>query len=103
MVEFITKGYEPRKKTETQVESSSQQIAVLSGQRRAGHQVWRICRSFSIVLFSLIYLAHRKKDKKGEELLNAKGRDMPFLKLAMSKMSSIIPAVIVNFAFLKPR
>ena len=41
--------------------------------------------------------------KKGEELLNAKGRDMPFLKLAMSKMSSIISAVIVNFAFLKPR
>ena len=37
MVEFITKGYEPRKKTETQVESSSQQIAVLSGQRRASH------------------------------------------------------------------
>ena len=37
----------------------------------------------------------------GEELLNAKGRDMPFLKPAKSKLSSIISAVIVNFAFLK--
>ena len=31
MVEFITKVYEPRKKTETQVENNSQQIAVLVG------------------------------------------------------------------------
>ena len=37
MVEFITKGYEPRKKTKTQLENNSRQIAVLSGQRRAGH------------------------------------------------------------------
>ena len=44
---------------------------------------------------------HQKKEKKGEELLDAKGMSMAmrFLKLAMSKISSIISAVIVNFAF----
>ena len=37
-------------------------------------------------LFYILYLVHQKKEKKGEELLDAKGREMPFLKLAMSKM-----------------
>ena len=37
-------------------------------------------------LFYILYLVHQKKKKKGEELSDAKGREMPFLKLAMSKM-----------------
>ena len=38
MVEFITKGYEPRNKTETQVENNSRQTAMLSGQMRASQK-----------------------------------------------------------------
>ena len=37
MVEFTTKGFELRTKTETEVGKNSRQIAVLNGQRRAGH------------------------------------------------------------------
>ena len=47
-------------------------------------------------LFYILYLVHQKKEKKGEELLDAKGRDMRVLKLAMSKMSSIISVMGMN-------
>ena len=39
---------------------------------------------------------HQKKEKKDEELFDAKGRDMRFLKLAMSKMSNIISVMGMN-------
>ena len=93
MVEFITKGYEPRRKTKTQVENNSRQTAVLGGQTRAC-QKNKTCQSSSTVLYSLSGAS--KEGEKGEELLDAKGRDMPFLKLAMSKMSSIISVMGMN-------
>ena len=56
MVEFITKGYEPRKETETQVENNSRQIAVLSGGLVIKFGEFAGVSAF--FLYSLIYLAH---------------------------------------------
>ena len=95
MVEFIARGYEPRKKTEKQQPANC----------RVGwpNKGWSKEKKLARVpaLFYILYLVHQKKEKKGEELLDAKGMSMAmrFLKLAMSKISSIISAVIVNFAF----
>lgn len=74
MVEFVANSLERKKK---QLGNNSHRIVVLRGQRRAS-QVWRICPTFNIVSYSFIYLARRKRGKKGEELLNAKGRKMFF-------------------------
>ena len=80
MVEFIARGYEPRKKTEKQ-----QPANCPVGWTKKG---WSKEKKLARVpaLFYILYLVHQKKEKKGEELLDAKGREMPFLKLAMSKM-----------------
>ena len=103
MVKFITKGYEPRKKTETQVENNSRQISVLSGQRRDGIKFGEFAGVSALFYILLSIWRIKRGTKRGEELLNAQGRDMSFLKLAMSKMSSIISAVIVNFAFFETK
>ena len=80
MVEFIARGYEPRKKTEKQQPANC----------RVGwpNKGWSTEKKLASVpaLFYILYLVHQKKEKKDEELLDAKGREMPFLKLAMSKM-----------------
>ena len=68
MVEFIARGYEPRKKTK----NNSRQTAVLGGQTRAGQKNKKLARVPA--LFYILYLVHQKKEKKGEELLDAKGK-----------------------------
>ena len=90
MVEFIARGYVPRKKTEKQ-----QPANCCVGWPNKG---WSKEKKFARVpaLFYILYLVHQKKEKKGEELLDAKGRDMRFLNLAMSKMSSIISVMGMN-------
>ena len=67
---------------------------MLGGQTRAGQKKKKFARVPA--LFYILYLLHQKKEKKGEELLDAKGRDMRFLKLAMSKMASIISVMGMN-------
>ena len=69
---------------ERKPKNNSRQTAVLGGQTRAGQKKKKLARVPA--LFYILYLVHQKKEKKGEELLDAKGREMPFLKLAMSKM-----------------
>ena len=63
MVEFITKGYEPRNKTETQVENNSRQTAMLSGQTRKKKKKKVIARvpALFYILSSIWCIKRRRK------------------------------------------
>ena len=92
MVEFIARGYEPRKKTEKQQPANCR-----VGWPNKGWSKEKNLPEFQHCFIFSIWCIKRRR-KKGEELLDAKGRDMRFLhvKLAMSKMSSIISVMGMN-------
>ena len=66
MVESITKGYKPRRKTETQVENNSRQIVVLSGQKR----VIKFGEFAGVP--ALIYILASKEGEKGRGAFKCK-------------------------------
>ena len=74
---------------------------VFSGHRINGCYFLWIYHNFSIATYTLTYLVDQKELNKEEEFLNARGKDIHFLKLTMCKILNIILVSTRRIAFLK--